>query len=77
MNQVYMLKDVARISGQSIYTIKFYTKLGLVKEISRSPETGFRYFDGSTVKRLEQIRTLRKEGKGLSEIKRLLDGMSV
>ena len=69
MNQLYMIKDVARISGQSIYTVKFYLKLGLVREVGRSPETGFRYFDDSTIERLSQIRTLRKQDKSLAEIK--------
>jgi len=69
-----MIKDVARMSGQSIYTVKFYLKLGLIKEVGRSPETGFRYFDESTLSRLQQIRALRKQGRGLSEIQRLLDG---
>jgi DNA-binding transcriptional MerR regulator len=72
--QLYMLKDIARISGHSIYTIKFYLKRGLIKEIGRSPQTRFRYFDDSTVSRLNQIRGLRKEHKSLAEIQRLLDG---
>jgi DNA-binding transcriptional MerR regulator len=68
-----MIKDVARLSGYSIYTLKFYLKLGLMQEIGRSPETRFRYFDDSTLNRLAQIRTLRKQGKSLSEIKQLLE----
>ncbi len=71
--QVYMIKDIARLSGHSIYTIKFYLKLGLIKETGRSPETRFRYFDQSTVDRLSQIRTWRKEGKSLAQIQQLLD----
>mgnify|MGYP001574893361 CR=1 FL=1 len=71
--QLYMIKDVARLSGYSIYTLKFYLKLGLMQEIGRSPETRFRYFDDSTLNRLAHIRTLRKQGKGLSEIKHLLE----
>jgi len=71
-NQLYMLKDVARLSGQSIYTIKFYLKLGLIHEVGRSPETRFRYFDDSTVERLARIRALRKAGKRLAEILHLL-----
>ncbi len=70
--QLYMMKDVAKISGQSIYTIKFYLKLGLLKEVGRSPETRFRYFDDSTIERLSQIRTLRKQDKSLAEIQHLL-----
>lgn len=68
-NQLYMIKDVAHLSGHSIYTLKFYLKLGLIQEIGRSPETRFRYFDDSTLKRLSDIRTLRKQGKSLAEIK--------
>lgn len=73
MNQLYVLKDVARISGLSIYTVKFYLKLGLVREIGRSPETRIRYFDDSTVARLGKIRQWRKLGRRLAEIPRLLD----
>ena len=72
LTQVYMIKDVARITGYSIYTLKFYLKLGLIQEVGRSPETRFRYFDDSTVQRLSQIRTWRKERRGLAEIKQLL-----
>ncbi len=70
--QLYMIKDIARLSGHSIYTIKFYLKLGILKEVGRSPETRFRYFDGSTLERLAQIRALRKQGKALAEIKSAL-----
>ena len=69
--QLYMLKDIARMSGQSIYTIKFYLKRGLIEEVGRSPETRFRYFDDSTLKRLAQIRDLRKQRKSLAEIQRV------
>ena len=69
---IYMLKDVARLSGQSIHTIKFYLKRGLIQEIGRSPMTRFRYFDDTTLSRLQQIRTLRKQQKSLAEIQRLL-----
>ena len=73
VSQVYMLKDVARLSGHSIYTVKFYLKLGLIKEVGRSPETRFRYFDDSTLGQLAQIRAFRKQGQTLSQIKQALD----
>lgn len=69
MDNIYLIKDLAKITGYSIYTIKYYLKLGLIKEISRSPETHFRYFDDSTIERLKRIRVLRKEGKSIKEIK--------
>ncbi len=66
---IFLIKDLARLTGYSIYTIKFYLKIGLIKEISRSPETRYRYFDDSTVELLRRIRTLRKEGKSIKSIK--------
>lgn len=57
------------MTGYSIHTLKFYLKIGLIKEISRSPETRFRYFDDSTAQRLKEIHELRKSGKSIKEIK--------
>ncbi len=65
---VYLIKDLSRLSGQSIHTLKFYLKLGLIHEVGRSPETRFRYFDQTTLDRLSIIRSLRKERKSLQEI---------
>ncbi len=69
---VYLMKDLVRLSGQSVHTLKFYLKRGLIQETGRSPETRFRYFDDSTLEQLARIRAWRKEGKGLTEIERLL-----
>ena len=69
---IYLLKDLSRLSGHSIHTIKFYLTKGLIQESGRSPETRFRYFNDTTVARLAQIRSLRKQRKSLSEIQHLL-----
>ena len=66
---IYLIKDLARLAGYSIHTIKFYLKIGLIKERSRSPETRYRYFDDSTIELLKRIHSLRKESKSLKEIK--------
>lgn len=66
---IYLIKDLARITGYSVYTLKFYLKIGLVKEVSRSPETRFRYFDDTTVERLKKIRALRRQGLAIKEIR--------
>lgn len=66
---IYLIKDLARLTGYSIHTIKFYLKIGLIKEVSRSPETRYRYFDDSVVDVLKKIRLLRKEGKSIQQIK--------
>ena len=73
---VYLMKDLSRLSGHSVHTIKFYLKCGLLKESGRSPKTRFRYFDDSTLAELSQIRTWRKQHKSLAEIKSLLNNPS-
>lgn len=70
---IYLIKDVARLSGLSVYTIKYYIKLGLIQEIGRSPETNFRYFDDTTLGRLKEIREYRRKKVSLDKIKNLLE----
>jgi DNA-binding transcriptional MerR regulator len=70
MKTIYLLKDLAVKTGLSIYTIKYYLKLGLIREIGRSPDTNFRYFDDSTVRRLKAIREFRRERMPIEDIKR-------
>ena len=71
-SQLYMLKDLSRLSGHSTHTLKFYLNLGLIREVGRSPETRFRYFDDSTLASLAQIRAHRKQEKSLAQIAQLL-----
>ena len=66
---IYLIKDLARLAGYSIHTVKYYLKAGLIKETSRSPETRFRFFDDTTVEKLRKIRALRKQGKSIQQIK--------
>ncbi|MEW6009411.1 MAG: MerR family transcriptional regulator [Candidatus Omnitrophota bacterium] len=72
VRNIYLLKDLARLTGYSIYTIKYYLKIGLIKEFGRSPQTNFRYFNDKTIKQLNHIRQLRKEKKSIAEIKKLI-----
>ena len=68
VKNIYLLKDLARASGYSTYTLKYYLRVGLLQEIGRGPETNFRYFDDSSVEKLKKIRTLRPQNVSLKEI---------
>lgn len=72
MHNLYLVKDLARLTGLSIDTVKYYLKIGLISEIGRSPETNFRYFDDSTVDVLKRIIILRKQKRSIQEIKKTL-----
>ena len=72
MKNIYLLKDLAHLTGHSVHTLKYYLRLGLLKEMGRSPATNFRYFDDLTVERLRQIRKMRLQNISLLQIKEAL-----
>lgn len=73
IKNIYLLKDLAKLSGHSTHTLKYYLRLGLLKEIGRSPSTNFRYFDETSYERLRTIRDLQKKKMTLREIQEQLD----
>lgn len=77
MKSIYLIKDLAKVSGTSTHTLKYYLRLGVLKEIGRSPETKFRYFDDSSFRRLKEIRALQKKNMSLREIYNKLEGHDV
>jgi DNA-binding transcriptional MerR regulator len=74
MRNIYLLKDLAKLSGHSTHTLKYYLRLGLLREIGRSPSTNFRYFDDSSCERLKEIRALQRQNLSLKEIHSQLNG---
>ncbi len=69
MENIYLIKDLSRLSGHSIHTLKYYLRIGLFDEVGRSPETNFRYFNDTTLEQLKNIRDLRAKGFSLEKIK--------
>ena len=69
---IYLMKDLSRMTGLSIYTIKYYLKMGLIKEVGRSSETNFRYFNSQTVDDLKRIIAYKKENISLAKILELM-----
>ena len=72
-NSIYMIGDLARLTGLSIDTINFYLRIDLIREVSRSPRSNYRYFDDRTVDRLDKIMSLRLKKLPIREIKRMLE----
>jgi DNA-binding transcriptional MerR regulator len=73
MPNIYLVKDLAQISGLSIDTVKYYLKLGLIKEVERSPNTNIRYFDDTTVTQLDRIINMRRHNTPIKKIKEVLN----
>lgn len=68
MKNIYLIKDLSRLSGYSVHTIKYYIQRGLLEEIGRGPETNYRYFDDTTVNQLKEITRLKAQGLKLADI---------
>jgi len=69
MKNIYLIKDLAQVTGYSVETLKYYLKIKLIKEIARGFETNFRFFDDTTVDILRKIREFRREGYSLEQIR--------
>jgi len=68
----FTIGEVARRTGLSVRTIRFYADAGVVPPSDRSP-AGYRLFDAAALARLEAARTLRDLGLDLATITRVLD----
>ena len=70
MSQGIQIGKVAERTGLSIDTIRFYQKIGLVKQPARS-EGGFRLFTDAEMKDLIFIKNAQELGFSLTQIKQL------
>ena len=68
---LYTIGELARRSGISVRTIRFYSDTGLVPPAGRS-EAGYRLYDDDGVARLDLIGTLRALDIDLATIRRVL-----
>ncbi|MDG4808522.1 MerR family transcriptional regulator [Micromonospora sp. WMMD1120] len=64
--------DLARRTGLSVRTIRYYADSGIVPPTDRSP-AGYRRFGPDAVARLELVRTLRDLGVDLAAIRRVVN----
>ncbi|MGA4726745.1 MerR family transcriptional regulator [Micromonospora taraxaci] len=68
----HTIGDLARRTGLSVKTIRYYADSGIVPPTDRS-SAGYRLFDAEAVARLELVRTLRDLGLDLATIRRVVD----
>ncbi|MEU8156687.1 MerR family transcriptional regulator [Micromonospora sp. NPDC048986] len=68
----HTIGDLARRTGLSVKTIRYYADSGVVPPTDRSP-AGYRRYGSAAVARLELVRTLRDLGLDLATIRRVVD----
>ncbi|MCL2014787.1 MAG: MerR family transcriptional regulator, partial [Defluviitaleaceae bacterium] len=67
----YTINKVAKISGVTARTLRYYDEIGLLKPL-RVAATGYRIYGQDELTTLQQILLYREQGFSLEEIKRLL-----
>ncbi|WP_410812442.1 MerR family transcriptional regulator [Micromonospora sp. 067-2] len=67
----YTIGDLARRTGLSVKTIRYYADRGIVPPTDRSP-AGYRRYGPEAVARLELVRTLRALGVDLATVRRVV-----
>ncbi|MFF8840269.1 MerR family transcriptional regulator [Streptomyces sp. NPDC015130] len=69
---LYSIGELARRTGLTVKTIRFYSDRGIVAPADRSP-AGYRLYSIDAVARLDLVRTLRELGLDLSTIRKVVD----
>ncbi len=72
---VFTIGELARRTGLTTRTIRFYSDEGLLPPADRT-YAGYRLYDTASLARLELLRTLRELGLGLSDAAEALAGRS-
>lgn len=71
--ELHLIGDVARRTGLSVSTIRYYSDEGLVRPTDET-DGGHRLYDAEAIARLEFIHTLRDLETGLDQVRRVLTG---
>jgi DNA-binding transcriptional MerR regulator len=69
---LYSIGELARRTGLTVKTIRFYSDRGIVKPTERNA-AGYRLYDTDAVARLAFVRTLRELGLDLPTIRKVVD----
>lgn len=66
------VKDVSKISGVSIRTLRYYDEIGLLKPTELS-NAGYRLYDNKALERLQEIMFFKELEIPLEDIKKIMD----
>ncbi|WP_316569598.1 MerR family transcriptional regulator [Neobacillus sp. YIM B06451] len=67
-NEKLKIGELAELTNVTKRTIDYYTNMGLLK--AERSASNYRYYDRSSIERIELIEQRKKQGKSLDEIKR-------
>ena len=66
------IKDMSKISGASIRTLRYYDEIGLLKP-TKLTQAGYRLYDDKALEKLQEIMFFRELEIPLMDIKKIID----
>jgi MerR family transcriptional regulator, thiopeptide resistance regulator len=73
MKQLWKVGDLAKLTGLTLRTLRFYDQIGLFSPSAHS-DSGHRLYNEADLSRLQQILSLKDLGLSLEEIKSVVTG---
>jgi len=73
MKRHWKVGDLAKLTGLTVRTLRFYDQIGLLSP-SDQTESGHRLYSEANLSRLHQILSLKELGLSLEEVKSVLSG---
>lgn len=67
------ISEIAKLAGVSVRTLHYYDEIDLLKPSETDANTGYRYYDESSVERLQQILFYRELDFELKEIVKIMN----
>lgn len=69
------IKDVSKITGVSVRTLRYYDEIGLLKPVKLT-ESGYRLYDNKSLEKMQEILFFRELEVPLNEIKKIMEDPS-
>jgi len=73
---MFSIGEFARLGGVSIRTLRHYDEIGLLRPVAVDPDTGYRGYAAAQLGQLNRIMALKELGLSLTQVRRLLDGVT-
>jgi DNA-binding transcriptional MerR regulator len=74
---MFSIGEFARLGAVSIRTLRHYDEIGLLPPAAVDPVTGYRSYAPTQLRQLNRIAALKELGLPLTQVKRLLGGITV
>lgn len=71
-HDLYSIHEVARLTGMSGWTLRYYEKIGLIAPVTRDPSSGHRVYAAADLARIESLGHLRAAGLSIDEMRTLM-----